>query len=171
MIILGIDPGSRITGFGIIAAEKGEVSYIDSGCIRTTYDEFPRRLGEIFTELRRVLTIYQPTEIAIEQVFVNKNVMSALKLGQARGAAITACVTLDLPVFEYSPSQVKQAVVGKGNALKTQVQHMIKASLRLNVAPPADASDALAIALCHANMSRIQRRTLAAYTKSGMVSS
>jgi len=167
--ILGIDPGSRITGFGIIETENGNVRYIDSGCIRTKSNDFPQRLGEIFSELQQVLTIYLPTEVAIEQVFVNRNVMSALKLGQARGAAITACVNLKLPIYEYTPTQIKQAVVGKGNAIKAQVQHMIRASMRLNTAPPPDAADALAVALCHANTSRIRTRTNAALLKSGLV--
>ncbi len=154
--LLGIDPGSRITGYGLVQAEGNRFHYLASGCIRTTGEDFPRRLHEIFQGLSQIVSEYSPEEVAVEQVFVSRNVSSALKLGQARGAAICACVNAQMPVFEYTPTQVKQALVGTGHADKTQVQHMVQATLQLSSTPQADAADALAIALCHAQI----RRTL-----------
>jgi len=149
MRILGIDPGSRITGFGVVELNQGRLRYVASGCIRTQEKEFPLRLKVIFEELGCVIRQYQPDVMAIEQVFVKNNVASALKLGQARGAAICAGVTLGLPVSEYAPTRVKQAVVGTGRAAKDQVQHMVAALLQLSGLPQQDAADALAIAVCH----------------------
>lgn len=150
--ILGIDPGSRITGFGIISLEQRKISYITSGCIRLEKQELPQRLLEIFSNINELIQTFQPTHFAIEKVFVHQNVDSALKLGQARGSAIVAAAQNHLNVFEYSPNEVKQAIVGKGHADKTQVQHMIKVLLNLPISPPSDAADALAIALCHAHL-------------------
>ncbi|MFQ5470409.1 MAG: crossover junction endodeoxyribonuclease RuvC [Gammaproteobacteria bacterium] len=147
--ILGIDPGSRVTGFGIIDVVKQRTIYIDSGCIRTDTDRLPERLKIIFSGINDVVGHYEPDEMAIENVFMQRNVDSALKLGQARGAAICAVVTNSVPVHEYTPAQIKQAIVGKGNAEKTQVQHMVKALLSLTQSPQSDAADALACALCH----------------------
>lgn len=149
--ILGIDPGSRITGYGVIDVTATGIAYVDCGCIRTSGEDFAQRLREIFLGVRRVLAEQAPAEIAIERVFLSKNADSALKLGQARGAALCATFDTDLPVHEYAARQVKQAVVGGGSAEKTQVQHMIKALLGLKGAVQADAADALAIAICHAN--------------------
>ena len=149
--ILGIDPGSRVTGFGVIDSDGRYSRHVASGVIRTADGEFPERLGQIFTGIQEVIRAHRPDQVAIEQVFVAKNAASALKLGQARGAAITAAVTTALPVFEYTPRSVKQALVGTGAADKEQVQHMIRVLLSLGGRMGLDESDALAIALCHAH--------------------
>jgi len=148
MIIIGIDPGSRITGYGIIRTEGNNHIHIDSGCIRITADNPGTRLQQIYTGLKTIIQNHQPIEAAIEQVFMHQNPGSALKLGQARGAAIVA---LALPIAEYSARQVKQSVVGYGAAKKEQVQHMVKQLLNLKETLQADAADALAVALCHAH--------------------
>lgn len=150
-ILLGIDPGSRITGYGIIEEVGGKTHYIASGCIRIQDAPLPQRLLQVFTGINTIIETYAPQSVGIEQVFMAKNADSALKLGQARGAAIVAAMTHGLEVCEYSARQVKQAVVGKGSAEKTQVQHMITHLLKLDKTPQADAADALAIALCHAH--------------------
>ncbi|MHB8473636.1 MAG: crossover junction endodeoxyribonuclease RuvC [Gammaproteobacteria bacterium] len=147
--ILGIDPGSLITGYGIIDVDGPRNHYVTSGCLRLPGESLPSRLRVIFVELGELMDIHKPDQMAIEAVFMHRNADSALKLGQARGAAICAGVIRDLPVAEYSPRQVKQAVVGKGGATKFQIQHMVKVLLKLAGAPQADAADALAIALCH----------------------
>ncbi len=152
MVILGIDPGSRITGYGLIRQVGNKVHYIDSGCIRVADLEMPERLGVIFNSLQQIIELNQPDEVAIEQVFMGKNADSALKLGQARGAAMVAAVNAKRPVAEYSAKQVKQAVVGKGAAAKSQVQQMVQYLLLLSDVPQEDAADALAIAICHAHM-------------------
>lgn len=149
--ILGIDPGSRVTGFGVIESDGRHSRHVASGTIRTGSGEFPVRLGEIFRGISEVIEQHAPTQVAIEQVFMAKNASSALKLGQARGVAIAAAVTRDLPVFEYAPRAVKQALVGAGGADKEQVQHMIRVLLSLSGKMGLDESDALAIALCHAH--------------------
>jgi crossover junction endodeoxyribonuclease RuvC len=149
--ILGIDPGSRITGFGIIEIQQRRAVYIGSGCIRIQSKSMPSRLQEIYIGLSQIIEQYQPTVSAIEEVFMCRNASSALKLGQARGAAIVACVQQGLPVHEYAPTKIKLAVVGKGHADKVQVQHMVKVLLSLSNTPQADAADALAVALCHAH--------------------
>lgn len=149
--ILGIDPGSRITGYGVIDSDGRSSRHIASGRIRTESSDFPQRLGEIFSGIREVIDSHSPAQVAIEQVFVSKNASSALKLGQARGAAIAAAVTVELPVYEYTPRLVKQALVGSGAADKEQVQHMIRIFLSLQGKMGLDESDALAIALCHAH--------------------
>lgn len=148
--ILGIDPGSQRTGFGILDAAGAKLSYVASGVIRTPEGEFSDRLQEIFRCVRDLAAQYKPQEIAIERVFVNRNVDSALKLGQARGAAICGLVDCDGVVFEYAPRQIKLAVVGSGSAEKTQVQLMVKGLLKLQGTLAADAADALAAAVCHA---------------------
>ena len=154
LCLLGIDPGSRITGFGVLRIENRQAIYINSGCIRTKDKEIAPRLKTIFQGLSEIIAAYQPDVMAIEKVFMAKNADAALKLGQARGAAIVAAVQHDIPVFEYAATAVKQAVVGHGHADKTQVQHMVKILLNLSAIPQADAADALAIALCHANTHR-----------------
>ena len=150
-IVIGIDPGSRITGYGVIETDRDRAIYIASGCIRTKSKAFPERLKEIFQGIQTVVSEYKPDEFAIEQVFMSKNADSALKLGHARGAAICAVALDDMPVFEYSARQVKQAVVGKGGADKNQVQHMVKILLNLHGQLQEDAGDALGVALCHAH--------------------
>lgn len=149
MLILGIDPGSIILGYGIVRHEGNKVSYVTSGCIKVGKQEWPDRLKQIYLDLTQIINQYNPQQVAIEQVFVHKNAASALKLGQARGVAIVAAACQNLKVAEYSARAVKQAVVGYGNADKFQVQNMVKAILCLNGLPATDAADALAIALCH----------------------
>jgi crossover junction endodeoxyribonuclease RuvC len=149
--ILGIDPGSRVTGFGIIDSNGTHSVHIGSGCIRVTEQELPERLGEIYRAISDVVEEFQPSEMAIEQVFVAKNASSALKLGQARGAAICACVVAGLSVAEYTPRMIKLAVVGTGKADKDQVQHMVRHILKLEQKLAADQADALAVALSHAH--------------------
>jgi crossover junction endodeoxyribonuclease RuvC len=150
-VILGVDPGSRVTGFGLIRADGARLQYLGSGCIRLADEELPGRLKRIFECLTEIIEEHRPTEFAIEQVFLARSADSALKLGQARGAAIVAAVRLGLPVYEYSARRIKQSVVGTGAAEKEQVQHMVKTLLKLPAAPQADAADALAAALCHAH--------------------
>jgi crossover junction endodeoxyribonuclease RuvC len=149
-IILGIDPGSRITGYGIISSEGSKHHYLASGCVRVQTGSVSERLQQIFSGLQEVISEYRPAESAIEQIFMHQNAGSALKLGQARGVAIVAAAHAGLSIAEYSARQVKQAVVGYGAAKKDQVQHMVKILLNLSGTPQADAADALAIALCHA---------------------
>ena len=160
--IMGIDPGSRMTGYGVIEIQDRRTVYIASGCVRMHDQDFPERLRVIFEGVGEVVERYQPTEIAIEKVFVQRNVDSALKLGQARGAAICAVVSRSLPVAEYSPTQIKQALVGRGAAAKEQVQHMVKALLQLIDYPQVDAADALACALCHSHTQQTLGRMPAA---------
>ena len=156
--ILGIDPGSRVTGYGVIDSDGLRSRHVISGCIRLEEVDFPARLGRIFAEVGNLISVYGPQEMAIEQVFVSKNVASAMKLGQARGAAICAAVSRDLQVHEYSPRAVKQSVVGTGAADKEQVQHMVTMLLDLSQMPAADAADALAVALSHAHAAATQNR-------------
>ncbi|WP_226052277.1 crossover junction endodeoxyribonuclease RuvC [Dickeya chrysanthemi] len=153
-IILGIDPGSRVTGYGIVRQQGRQISYLGSGCIRTAVDDLPTRLKLIYAGVSEIITQFQPDFFAIEQVFMARNADSALKLGQARGAAIVAAVNQSLPVFEYAARQVKQTVVGTGAAEKSQVQHMVKTLLKLSANPQADAADALAIAITHCHFSQ-----------------
>jgi len=152
MKILGIDPGSRITGYGIITKEGNRLIHLDNGAIFTDKaKDFPSRLERIYRGLSEVIDTYRPDAVAVENIFFSNNVQSALKLGQARGAAIVAGVNAGLPVFEYTALQVKQAVVGNGKAAKEQVQKMIKVLLNLPEIAQEDASDALAVAVCHAH--------------------
>ncbi|WP_409419505.1 crossover junction endodeoxyribonuclease RuvC [Marinomonas sp. RS-M-Aa-14] len=149
--ILAIDPGSRITGFGIIDVINGKTHYVNSGCIKLPDEVLSVRLKHIFNYISVLLEEYKPDEFAIEEVFLAKNANSALKLGQARGVAIVAASLRELAVHEYAARRVKQSVVGNGNADKSQVQSMVQLLLNLSSKPQADAADALAIALCHAN--------------------
>ncbi len=152
MIVLGIDPGSRITGYGIVEKVGNRLVHIDNGAIFTdTAADFPGRLKKIYDGLTEIISRYRPDQAAIENIFFSNNPQSALKLGQARGAAIVAAVNCGLPVSEYTALQVKQAVVGQGRAEKEQVQKMLKALLGLPEIAQADASDALAVAVCHIN--------------------
>jgi crossover junction endodeoxyribonuclease RuvC len=149
--ILGIDPGLRVTGFGVIEKNGGKLAYVTSGCIRSGEAELPERLKAILDGLREVIAEHRPQQVALEKVFVNVNPQSTLALGQARGTAICAAVDCGLPVAEYTALQVKQAVVGNGHAKKEQVQQMVKRLLALPGVPSTDAADALACAICHAH--------------------
>ena len=149
--ILGIDPGLRITGFGVVEKTGEKLAYITSGTIRSGEGELPARLKIILEGLCEVIQTYSPEQVAVEKVFVNVNPQSTLLLGQARGAAISACVLQNLPVAEYTALQVKQAVVGNGHAEKQQVQEMVKRLLNLPAVPKPDSADALACAVCHAH--------------------
>ena len=151
-ILLGIDPGSRHTGYGVIEQVGNRSRALAFGTISTSGAEMAPRLGTIFAGLCEVMSAHRPEEVSIEKVFMARNADSALKLGQARGAAIAAVMQASLPVFEYSARQVKQAVVGRGGAEKGQVAEMVKYLLGLEKRPQEDAADALAIALCHAHM-------------------
>ncbi len=150
-LILGIDPGSRKTGFGIIEFEAGRSKYVTSGVIRLPEGELAPRLRIIYDSVAELVETHCPQVLAIEQVFMARSAGSALKLGQARGAAIVACATRGMEVSEYSARQIKQSVVGTGAADKVQVQHMVKVLLKLPAEPQEDAADALAAALCHAH--------------------
>ena len=152
--ILGIDPGSRITGYGVLEVDGRDVRYLASGCIRPAGGSFVERLADIYRGVEEIIAVQQPAELAIEEVFLARNPASALKLGQARGVAIAAAVAQDLAVHEYAARKVKQTVVGTGRASKEQVQHMVRVILGLPAAPGTDAADALAIAICHVNTSR-----------------
>ncbi|OQY20487.1 MAG: crossover junction endodeoxyribonuclease RuvC [Desulfobacteraceae bacterium 4572_35.1] len=166
MRILGIDPGTRITGYAIIEKSGNRLRHVDNGAIYThSTDELPHRLKIIHDGLVEIIDKYQPDEMAIEQIFMAKNAMSALKLGQARGAAIVASVNAQLPVAEYSALQVKSAVVGYGKAGKAQVQQMVKALMKLPEIAQEDASDALAVAICHANSCHLSGRLQQAIAK------
>ena len=155
MKILGIDPGLRVTGFGVIEQTGGKLLYLTSGCVRSGDGELAARLRVILDGLAQVIGEHRPDEVAIEKVFVNVNPQSTLLLGQARGTAICAAVIAGLPVAEYTALQVKQAVVGKGHAKKEQVQHMVRRLLALPGDPSPDAADALACAICHAHSGRL----------------
>lgn len=159
--ILGIDPGSRVTGYGIIESDGNQSQHIASGCIRLSGDNFPNRLGQIFQKVSEVIQQHQPDVMAIEEVFVAKNAASALKLGQARGAAICAGITHGMDVSEYTPRMVKQSVVGNGGADKAQVEQMVRLILKLTTPLAADQADALAIALSHAHAGSTQQRLAA----------
>ncbi|UOP05679.1 crossover junction endodeoxyribonuclease RuvC [Conchiformibius kuhniae] len=149
--ILGIDPGSRCTGFGIIDWQGSEPFYVASGRITTLAgDELAGRIGVIVEHIGEIIDVYRPQQAAVEQVFVNANPAATLMLGQARGAAVAALVLRGLPVYEYTALQVKQSVVGRGKAAKAQVQHMVVRMLSLSATPQADAADGLAVALTHA---------------------
>lgn len=150
-IILGIDPGSRITGYGLIKESNQKLQYIDSGCIRTSEGELSHRLLQIFNGICQLMENFIPDEVAIEQVFMHQNPSSALKLGHARGVAMVACASHRVTVSEYSARAVKQSVVGYGAAQKNQVKHMVVSMLMLSSAPQNDAADALAIAICHSH--------------------
>lgn len=151
MKILGIDPGLRTTGFGVLQKQGQKLSYIASGTIKTVEDSLPARLKTILAGVGEIVQLYQPDCAAIEKVFVNVNPQSTLLLGQARGAAICALVQAELNVAEYTALQVKQGVVGRGRASKEQVQDMVQRLLMLSAKPGTDAADALAVAICHAH--------------------
>jgi crossover junction endodeoxyribonuclease RuvC len=154
--IIGVDPGSRITGYGIIDADRGRLDFVACGVVKTTIDQpFAYRLNEIFEGLNEVIQVHRPVVAAIEEVFLATNPRSAIKLGHARGAAVVAAMQNGLTVHDYSPRAVKQAVAGFGQAGKEQVQHMVRVLLGLSGKPSADAADALAVAICHANQLQV----------------
>ncbi|CAJ0991927.1 crossover junction endodeoxyribonuclease RuvC [Pantoea sp. Nvir] len=153
-IILGIDPGSRMTGYGVIHQAGDQLTYLGSGCIRTNTPKLSARLKLIYSGVSEIITQFSPDDFVIEQVFMAKNPNAVLKLGQARGAAIVAAVNLNMPVFEYAARKVKQIVTGTGCAEKIQVQHMVSILLKLSSNPQVDAADALAIAITHCHVSK-----------------
>ncbi len=165
--IIGIDPGSRCTGYGVIDSDGLRHNYVTSGFVKIAGDELPDRLGMIFEEISQIIEKWQPQSMGIEQVFVNKNVDSALKLGQARGAAICAGTNASLAVGEYTPRAIKKAVVGNGSADKQQIQQMMKLLLKLDFLPQSDEADGLAIALCHATHMNIKSLGIATKVRGG----
>ena len=159
--IIGIDPGSRFTGVGIIDCQDQTIQHVHHETVKCGDGDFPERLKIIFVAINDLVKQYQPHEMAIETVFMAKNANAAIKLGQARGAAICATVANDIVVHEYAPKAIKQAVVGKGGADKTQVQYMVKLLLKLDKNVQNDAADGLAVAICHANNRWAQQRLVA----------
>jgi crossover junction endodeoxyribonuclease RuvC len=154
--ILGIDPGSRVTGYGIIESDRGNLVFVACGVVKTTPSyPFANRLNEIFDGINEVIQIHDPEVAAVEEVFLSQNPGTAIKLGQARGAAVVAAMQNGLSVSDYSPRKIKQAVAGYGQAEKEQVQHMVRVLLNLKGIPSNDAADALAVAICHANSLRL----------------
>jgi len=165
--VIGIDPGSRITGYGLVDTDGFRHKYVSSGFIQIKADTLGDKLGIIFSEVSKIVSAWQPESMAIEQVFVKHNVDSALKLGQARGAAICAGVQAELPIGEYTPRAIKKAVVGSGAADKQQIQHMIQRLLGLDELPQSDEADALAIAICHAHHIKVRSSGMAAGVRRG----
>jgi crossover junction endodeoxyribonuclease RuvC len=153
--ILGIDPGSRLTGFGVLDFLGDCPAYVASGTVQSTDGHFAERLRQIFSSVSGIVDEFHPDIVVVESVFMHKNAGSALKLGHARSAAICATFQYDVEVFEYAPREIKQAVVGTGAATKEQVQHMVVSILKLDGMPAPDAADALAAALCHGNQRRV----------------
>lgn len=156
--ILGIDPGSRITGVGVIKAQGSDLTHVFSESLKLPKGELSVRLQHIYARLQTVIAQTRPDVLSIEKVFVAKNPQSALVLGHARGAAMLAAVNNDLPVLEYSATEIKKTVVGRGRADKAQVQHMMRVLLSLRQAPEEDASDALAAAVCHAHHLQVNQQ-------------
>lgn len=167
--ILGIDPGSRITGYGIVDFHRNHARHVASGCIHVRGADLSARLRAIFDGITTVVERERPAALAVEQVFFHRNAASALKLGQARGAALMAGVSKGLALYEYSPNQVKQAVTGRGHAPKDQVQHMIRILLGLRELPASDAADALAVAICHGHTSETLARMQSSAARAGML--
>ncbi len=158
MRVLGIDPGSRNTGLGVVEAVHDELRPVAYQCIRMGNEPLPGRLGRIYLGVQDMITQYEPNLVAVEQVFVANNAKSALILGQARGSAVCSAVNAGREVFEYSALQIKRALIGSGNAKKEQVQYMVRILLGLSRTPGADEADALACAICHVHTARIQDR-------------
>ncbi|HEX5787244.1 MAG TPA: crossover junction endodeoxyribonuclease RuvC [Woeseiaceae bacterium] len=156
--ILGIDPGSRLTGFGVVDFAGLDATYVASGTVASAGDDFPARLRRIFESVASIVDEYRPDIVAVESVFMHRNASSALKLGQARAAALCATFSRAVEVHEYAPREIKLAVVGTGGASKEQVQHMVVSLLRLTAMPAPDAADALAAALCHGHQRRLRLR-------------
>jgi len=159
VIILGIDPGSRCTGFGLVDNAPDRITYMHSGFFKIKGESLAQRLGQIYAQIDELIRQYQPQQMGIEQVFMHRNADSALKLGQARGVAICAAHMAGLVIAEYAPREIKQAIVGTGSASKEQVQHMVRHLLGLRQPLQADESDGLAIAICHAQFYATQQKT------------
>jgi crossover junction endodeoxyribonuclease RuvC len=159
MLVLGIDPGTAITGWGVVGKEGNELTLIDYGTVRTSQDSpMPQRLQTIYGELGQVISTHQPTSVAVEQLFFSKNVRTAMVVGQARGVALLAVADAGVPLHEYTPLEVKQSVVGYGKATKEQVQKLVQMLLGLDFVPqPDDAADAIAVAICHLHSERLER--------------
>ena len=170
LIILGIDPGTRITGYGVIKLNHPQLEPLDFGCIRPPVNlELPARYLALFNALEKLLDLYSPNAVAVETQFVYKNVQSAIKLGMARGVVLIAAAKRGIPIYEYTPKKAKLAVVGTGSASKNQVQRMIQLLLKLPILPePEDAADALALAICHANSLQFKDRLLCTNTSKGL---
>ena len=166
--ILGIDPGSRLTGFGVLDFVGDKATYVTSGSIASANGDFADRLKLIFLSVSEIVAEYRPGVVAIESVFVSKNAGSALKLGHARSAAICATFEYNVDVFEYAPREIKKAVVGTGSASKEQIQHMVVAMLNLQATPAPDAADALATALCHGHRCGLADRMAGGVLRAGM---
>ncbi len=158
MRVLGIDPGSRITGLGVVEFKGRELIGIQSQAVRLGGGELSLRLGEIYQAVTNMILETQPDVVAVEQVFMATNAKAALTLGHARGSAVCAAVNAGVPVVEYSAKQIKQSVVGTGGAAKAQVQHMVRILLRLTQTPQSDAADALACAICHLHSAQLQQK-------------
>jgi crossover junction endodeoxyribonuclease RuvC len=156
--ILGIDPGSRLTGFGVVDFDGDKAVYVASGTVKSIDGAFADRLRQIFVSVGGIVDEFRPDIVAIESVFMHKNAGSALKLGHARSAAICATFAHGIEIHEYAPREIKQAIVGTGAATKEQVQHMVVSILTLDGVPAPDAADALAAALCHGHQWRIQNQ-------------
>lgn len=159
LTIIGIDPGSQCLGWGVVRETSGVLSLVDCGTVRPKGESFSGRLGMLFSELAALIAEFRPDEAAVEQVFTHKNALSALKLGQARGVAVAACAANGIPVSDYEPTQVKKTLVGAGRAEKTQVAFMVGQLLGQKPDWALDTSDALACAICHLNMRRMNRLT------------
>jgi len=157
MLVLGVDPGSRVTGYGLVEKSDHDVTFVHSGLIRPPgKTPFYQRIYAIFESMVEVMGRYHPREMAIEDLFYAKNIQSSLKLGHARGAVLIAAVHCNIPIFEYTPLEIKKSVVGYGRADKEQVRSMVQVILRVREELPLDASDALAAAICHVNWSRFE---------------
>lgn len=159
LTVLGIDPGSQCLGWGVVREVSGVLSLVDCGAVRPKGDDFSARLGDLFLKLQEIVERHKPDEAAVETVFTNKNILSALKLGQARGVAVAACAAGGVPVFDYEPTSIKKSLVGVGRAEKTQVSFMVGRILNCKTDWVADTGDALACAVCHLNMRRLRRLT------------
>jgi len=156
--ILGIDPGSRTTGYGIVDRVGSKIIHVDNGCLTTkAADPLPQRLDRIYRGLLEAFAKYKPDVVAIEEVFFAKNASSSIKLGEARGVALLASIQSQIPIFEYATREVKQSITGYGQATKDQIQKMVKALLGLPEVAQEDASDALAIAICHSHSYRMKK--------------
>jgi crossover junction endodeoxyribonuclease RuvC len=166
--ILGIDPGSRLTGFGVLDYGRDSAAYVASGTVKSLDGSFPERLRSIYESVGEIVSEYTPDVVAIESVFMHKNAGSALKLGQARSAALCATFSAPVEVHEYAPREIKLAIVGTGSATKEQVQHMVTVLLGLDRAPAADAADALAAALCHGHQRRLNQSLGAESVRAGI---
>ncbi len=161
MLVLGVDPGSRVTGYGLVKKASGTLTCIHAGIIRPPANmPFSRRIYEIFQAMVAIMTAHRPQEMAMEDIFFARNVKSSLKIGHARGALLVAAMQCGIRIFDYTPLEIKNAVVGYGRAPKEQVRSMVQVILRLKESPELDASDALATAICHLNWARYERQAV-----------